>query len=67
MLKLDDRLQVALGAGMGVQLSSGDVERVATWLVVLRQIANGAAHGQERGIAADALGEFRGEPPTKRK
>ena len=61
MLKLDDRLQVALGAGMGVQLTLGDVERVAMWLVALRQIADGEARGQERGLAADALGELRSE------
>lgn len=40
MLVLEDRLRVALGAGMGVQLDTGDVEVVCRFIVVLRQIEN---------------------------
>jgi hypothetical protein len=38
MLRLQDRLQIALGAGMGAQLDSGDVATVCRMIVVLRQL-----------------------------
>lgn len=59
MLKLDDRLRIALGAGMGVQLTSGDVETVARWLVTLQRIAEGKRETvPPHRLAQGALGEF---------
>lgn len=56
MLRLDDRLQVALSAGTGAQLTADEVKLVAGWLVTLRQIADG--HRLPKGIAKTALGKL---------
>lgn len=42
MLRLEDRLRIALGAGLGVTLEAKDVIDVANMLVTLRQINVGA-------------------------
>lgn len=57
MLRLDDRLQTAMGAGMGVQLTAEEVKLVAGWLVTLRQISEG--HRLAKGIATNALGKYK--------
>ena len=58
MLKLDDRLRVAMGADMGVQLTPKDVATVAAWLVVLRKIAKGSYGGSAAQAARGVLGEL---------
>jgi hypothetical protein len=58
MLKLEDRLRIALGAGMGVQLTSGDVETVCRMLVALRKIRESAPSPGLHGLAKEALRPF---------
>jgi hypothetical protein len=58
MLRLDDRLRVAISAGMGVQLTPQETVLVAGWLVALRQISerratNGANQTASRALGAD--------------
>lgn len=57
MLKLEDRLRIAMGADMGCQLTAADVRVVAGWLVALRAIQEGIG-GAPKRRAKDALGEF---------
>jgi hypothetical protein len=57
MLPLDNRLQVAMRADMGIRLEPDEVKLVAGWLVTLRQIAEG--HRLAKGIAATALGKYK--------
>lgn len=55
-LQLRDRLTVALGAGMGCQLDSGDVETVARMLVVLEKLRDGLRRNGTAGrMIAEAL------------
>lgn len=58
MLRLDDRLRVAMGADMGAQLSPKEVVMIAGWLVTLRRIAEGKTGPGSNHLAKDALGEF---------
>ncbi len=59
MIRLEDRLRIALGAGMGCKLDSGDVEIVARMLVVLRKIARSEITiGKVRPAAAGAIQPF---------
>ncbi len=57
MLKLDDRLMIAMNAGMGVQLTAEEVKLVAGWLVTLRQISEG--HRLAKEVATTALGKYK--------
>ena len=57
MLKLDDRLRIAMVANMGVQLSSQDVVKVAGWLIALMRISENTGGAPARQAKA-ALGEF---------
>ncbi len=59
VLRLDDRLQLALGNGMGVNLTPQEVETVARWLVVLRKIAESKIGPGANHIAMQALGELK--------
>lgn len=56
MLPLEDRLRIALGNGLGVQLVSDEVEAVCRFIVTLRAIANDARDVRvAKTIARDAL------------
>jgi hypothetical protein len=56
MLKLDDRLRVAMSAGMGVHLTPAETVLVAGWLVALRKISERRACTGANHTAAQALG-----------
>lgn len=60
MLPLEDRIRVALGAGMGIQLQSGEVETVARMLVALRKIDEEPTANirQAKTLAHEALVPF---------
>ncbi len=55
MLRLDDRLQVAMRGNMGVQLTPDEVKLVAGWLVTLRKVTERRAAAAE---ARAALGKY---------
>lgn len=60
MLKLEDRIRVALGAEMGIRVEPSEVETIARMLVVLRKIARGEIKiGQVRQAAAEAIATFK--------
>lgn len=58
MLKLDDRLRIAMSNDMGCQLTASDVKLVAAWLVTLRRIAEGKLGSGANYLAREALGQF---------
>ena len=59
MLKLDDRLRIAMQAQMSAHLTAAECVIVARWLTVLRQISTGRrANPSPQDAARDALGEF---------
>ena len=57
MLRLEDRLRVAMSADMGCQLTAGEVKQVARWLVTLRRIGT---RPDGRGNSAAALNALKG-------
>lgn len=57
MLPFEDRIRIALGAGMGCQLRPEEVREVAGYLVALRAIRKGASGRQAVQLATAALKE----------
>lgn len=49
MLRLEDRMRIALGANMGFHVDPSEVEDVARMLVVLRQIRDACKSASDRG------------------
>lgn len=65
LLRLDDRIHVALGANMGFHVDAHEVEGIARTLVILRQIDEGCKKSRDRGgnlgkLIATALKPFEG-------
>lgn len=60
MLRFEDRMRIALGAGMGFQVQPSEVESVARMLVVLRKLREGVKPGTNAGRLIDeALEPFK--------
>ncbi len=63
MLRLDDRLHIAMNNDMGVQIAPHEVEGLARTLVILRQIKEGCDKARDKGgnlgkLIATALKPF---------
>lgn len=61
MLRLEDRLRIALGAGMGCSLQAGEVETICGMLVALRRVrdlAGPSNAGRMRNLAGEAIKPF---------
>jgi hypothetical protein len=59
MLRIEDRLRIALGSGMGVHLDSREAEIVCRMLVHLRKIRdNNLTINMAKSLAADAIKSF---------
>ena len=61
MLRLDDRLRLAMTHGMSAQLTPEEAKQVAGWLVTLRSISRGRSGRAAGRAAAAALGDMKPE------
>lgn len=49
MIRLGDRIRIALGANMGFKVDAHEVEGIARTLVILRQIDEGCKKSRDHG------------------
>lgn len=66
LLRLDDRIRIALGANMGFRVEAHEVEGIARTLVILRQIDEGCKKSRDRGGNLGKLIESALEPFSDR-